>query len=128
MARTSSSAGGNEGLGDYLRELRHRSSLTMREVQERSNNVVKNSYLSQIETGQVVRPSPEVLWHLAQVYGVDYNDLMVRAGHRVVAPTLPSEADLNGIPLNAIAELDDEDRATVLDLIAFLTSRRKRHT
>jgi transcriptional regulator with XRE-family HTH domain len=115
-----------DALGGYLRSLRQTLALTLREVQERTDGHVKNGYLSQVETGHISKPSPDTLWHLAQVYGVDYNDLLLRAGHRQAGPASPSKEDLEGTPLRAIADLTEDEKKDLKDFIEFLRSRRKR--
>ncbi len=112
--------------GAYLRDLRDAAGLTLREVEERTGGVVKNGYLSQIEKGMINRPSPGILFELAQVFGVSYRVLLIYAGHRVpeeqVAPGQRAVADL---PLRAFAELDAEDRQALIEYAAFLRQRRK---
>lgn len=117
----------NDELGLYLRELRRVASLTLRQVQEKTGGNVKNGYLSQIETGQITRPSPDVLWDLGQAYGVDYNDLLRRAGHRVAREDLDTtQHTIAGLPLSAVAELDEADQQALRDFVAYLRSRKKR--
>jgi transcriptional regulator with XRE-family HTH domain len=65
--------------GSYLRDLRRVRRLTLRAVEEQSG--VSNSYLSQVENGHILQPSPHVLQKLAAVYGVAYEALMARAGY-----------------------------------------------
>lgn len=113
-------------LGEYLRELRRVAGLTLRQVQDRTRGQVKNGYLSQIENGLIGRPSPDILYDLAETYGVDYNDLLLRAGHRVARTELIAERQsLAGLPLSAVAELDEEDQQALRDFVAFLRSRKK---
>ena len=59
-------------LGVYLRELRQRAGITVREASRRSG--VSNPYLSQIETGKR-HPGTEALNKLAPVYGVTAREL-----------------------------------------------------
>lgn len=113
-------------LHTYLRDLRRVASLTLRGVETRTSGAVKNSYLSQIESGRIKRPSPEVLWHLAQVYAVDYNDLLERAGHRSVPTEAPPAHTVAGIPLSALTELDEDDQQALVAYVEFLRSRKKR--
>lgn len=114
-----------EPIGEYLRQLRQVSGMTLRDVENRTGLQVKNGYLSQVETGHIQRPSPAMLWHLAQVYGVSYEDLLIRAGHR--DPDVGAKPDLlAGVPLSAVAELDEEDKAALRDYIQYLTTRKKR--
>ena len=63
-------------IGPMLRRLRGQTSL--REVQRLCG--ITNSYLSQIEKGKA-RPGSDVLKRLANLYGVPFRDLMLRAGH-----------------------------------------------
>ncbi len=113
-----------ESVGDYLKKLRRVAGLTLRDVEARTNSNVKNGYLSQVETGHIQRPAPATLWHLAEVYGVDYNQLLVRAGHRAPSDGMPVDV-LEGVPLSAIAELNEEDKADLREFIEFLTTRRR---
>jgi HTH-type transcriptional regulator, competence development regulator len=112
--------------GTYLKGLREAAGLTLREVEERTGGVVKNGYLSQIEKGLINRPSPGILFELAQVFGVSYRLLLIYAGHRVpeeqVAPDQRAVADL---PLSSFAELDAEDRQALIEYAAFLRQRKK---
>ncbi|MDO8751703.1 MAG: helix-turn-helix transcriptional regulator [Dehalococcoidia bacterium] len=70
-------------VGQYLRELRQRVRLSLREVEQKVG--VSNSYLSQVETGQR-RPGTNVLKRLAPLYGVSVRDLLELAGHLVETP------------------------------------------
>lgn len=70
-------------VGQYLRELRQRVRLSLREVEQQVG--VSNSYLSQVETGQR-RPGTNVLKRLAPLYRVSVRDLLERAGHLVETP------------------------------------------
>jgi len=64
-------------LGDYLRDLRNKRRLSLREVCEEVG--VSVSYLSQIETGER-KPSAEILRKLAPAYGVPVRDILEVAG------------------------------------------------
>src|SRR5215203_2268182 len=64
-------------LGDYLREQRTASRLTLRQLAEQVG--VSNPYLSQIERG-LRRPSAEVLQQLSKALRVSADQLYVRAG------------------------------------------------
>jgi transcriptional regulator with XRE-family HTH domain len=72
-----------EEFGAHLRGVRELAGLTLRDVEQRTNQVVKNGYLSQIENGLIGRPSPGILYEIAQVYQVSYRDLLMMVGHRV---------------------------------------------
>ncbi|WP_166655005.1 helix-turn-helix transcriptional regulator [Mycobacterium sp. BK086] len=123
-ARTSSDA----SLGAYLRQIRGLLNMTLRDVEAATDKSVSNGYLSQIESGSVEKPSPSVLYHLANVYDIDYADLMTRAGHRI--PKSASEVTVApqtvaGVPLRALQELDEQDQELLRDYLEFLKSRKK---
>jgi len=66
-----------ESLGDYLREQRESSRLSLRQLAEQAG--VSNPYLSQIELG-LRRPSAEVLQQLAKALRISAEQLYLRAG------------------------------------------------
>lgn len=68
-------------LGNHLAAIRNERGFSLRQVEELSNNLVSNAYLSQIETGRVRHPSPNILHSLAEVYKTDYGQLMKMAGY-----------------------------------------------
>lgn len=65
--------------GEYLRKLRKEKNLTIRQIETYSG--VSNSYLSQVENGKKGIPSPSILKKLSKALKVDYNLLMIKAGH-----------------------------------------------
>jgi len=42
--------------------------MSLRQVEEATEKEVSNAYLSQLETGKIVKPSPNILHALARVY------------------------------------------------------------
>lgn len=66
-------------LGKLLKERRKMKGATLRKVQDETG--ISNAYLSQVETGQVLEPSPHVLEKLATYYGVEYAALLNLAGY-----------------------------------------------
>ena len=66
-----------ESLGEYLREQRESSRLSLRQLAEQAG--VSNPYLSQIERG-LRRPSAQVLQQLAKALRISAEQLYVRAG------------------------------------------------
>src|SRR5436305_10456073 len=75
-----------QSLAELLANTRAVKRLTLRDVQEATNDEVSNAYLSQLETGRISRPSPNVLSALARVYGLPYELLMERAGYIAPSP------------------------------------------
>ncbi|NYJ02834.1 transcriptional regulator with XRE-family HTH domain [Nocardioides thalensis] len=66
-----------ESLGDYLREQRVASRLSLRQLAELAG--VSNPYLSQIERG-LRKPSAEVLQQIAKALRISAEQLYIRAG------------------------------------------------
>jgi transcriptional regulator with XRE-family HTH domain len=66
-----------ESLGDYLKEQRTASALSLRQLAEQAG--VSNPYLSQIERG-LRKPSAEVLQQIAKALRISAEQLYVRAG------------------------------------------------
>ena len=78
-----------------------------------------------IENGAITLVSPGILWELGEVYDVPYRELLERAGHRVPEDRSPKlEKAIAGVPLRAIAELDDEAQQDLIEYIAFLKQRK----
>ena len=108
-------------LGSLLRQLRLQANLTLADVGQRCG--VTGSYIGHIELGRVRLPSHRILRDLAAVYGIDYFDLLRRAGHRVpnvrsaslqrygwIVSAIPEAASLNE---RQLSELDLLFRAMV---------------
>ena len=66
-------------IGEYLRSLRERQKLSLREAAARTG--VSVSYITQIENGKRKAPGPEVLKKLAPAYNVPVRDLLRAAGY-----------------------------------------------
>jgi|SRR4030042_637683 HTH-type transcriptional regulator, competence development regulator len=74
--------------GEYLKTLRDRSKLSLRDVAARTG--MSYSYLTQIEHGRRNAPGAELLKKLAPVYNVPVSDLLKAAGYlEDVSPTKP---------------------------------------
>ena len=113
-------------LGGVLADLRAAKGLSLREVEEATGKAVSNAYLSQLENGKINKPSPNVLYSLAEVYVVPYEALMEKAGY-----LLPSE-DGGGrrkrLAAFAIEDLTAEEEEELLKYLAFLRSRSSSST
>ena len=113
--------------GRYLKSLRVAMDLTLRQVEEKTNRIVKNGYLSQIEGGTIQKPSPGILYELARAYGADYRDLLQRAGIRVPEDQVPErQRAIPGLPLHAFQDLTAEERQELVQYVAFIRQRRQR--
>lgn len=112
-----------EKLGDYLKKSRGLTGLSLRKVEAQTQ--ISNGYLSQIEGNTVDRPSPNVLFKLSEVYGIDYSDLLKRAGHHVPSTDGGSRpGTLAGIPLRALEELTETEAAELRNYLAFIRQKR----
>ena len=110
-------------LGPYLKSARRSVGLTLRQVEGETD--ITNGYLSQIENELISKPSPNVLFQLAELYGIDYSNLLEKAGHRVPTVTATSQSkSLNGIPLRALEDLNDSERKDLMDYLKYLKSKR----
>jgi transcriptional regulator with XRE-family HTH domain len=101
-----------ESLGDYLREQRESSRLSLRQLAEQAG--VSNPYLSQIERG-LRRPSAEVLQQLAKALRISAEQLYIRAG--IVSP----DAGIGGsVELAVLGDrlLNERQKQTLLDVYA----------
>ena len=112
-------------LGQYIASVRKDRGFSLREVERATNNVVSNGYLSQIENGQIKRPSPNILHALGELYGISYESLMERAGF--ITPTKSRAAfERHGrIATFADKNLTEEEEAELVRYLDFMRSRRK---
>jgi HTH-type transcriptional regulator, competence development regulator len=65
--------------GKYLKSLRERQRMSLREVEKDSG--VSNAYIAQIERGDRSVPSAEILRKLAPAYKVTVKELLEKAGY-----------------------------------------------
>jgi transcriptional regulator with XRE-family HTH domain len=101
-----------ESLGEYLREQRESSRLSLRQLAEQAG--VSNPYLSQIERG-LRRPSAEVLQQLAKALRISAEQLYLRAG--IVSP---DEGIGGSVELAVLGDrqLSERQKQTLLDVYA----------
>ena len=109
-------------LGTLLADLRKAKRLSLREVEEATGRAVSNAYLSQLENGKIIKPSPNVLHDLADVYGVPYESLMEKAGYLRPAETSRG-ARRRRLAAFAIDDLTPVEEEELLKYLAFLRSR-----
>jgi transcriptional regulator with XRE-family HTH domain len=101
-----------ETLGEYLREQRESSQVSLRQLAEQAG--VSNPYLSQIERG-LRRPSAEVLQQLAKALRISAEQLYLRAG--IVSP----DGGVGGsVELAVLGDraLTERQKQTLLDVYA----------
>lgn len=111
-------------LGEELRSVRELRGLTLRAVEKVTK--ISNAYLSQVETGKIERPSPNILYALAQAYNVPYELLMKKAGYIVKERKQNKGRSLLGAALATASDLTAEEAAALAEYLAFLRSRQPR--
>ena len=105
-------AGSLGSLGDYLKEQRLASRLSLRQLADQVG--VSNPYLSQIERG-LRRPSAEVLQQLAKALRVSAEQLYVRAG--IVHPDTERAGSVELAILDD-GQLTERQKQSLLDVYA----------
>lgn len=108
-------------LPQYLSDIRAAKGLTLRQVEEATNREVSNAYLSQLENGKIKKPSPNILYILAEVYNVSYEGLMEKAGY--IVPTGRGKK----VPKRSIDDLTSEEEEELLKYLAFYRSRKRKN-
>ncbi len=110
-------------LGKYLASIREDRRMTLRQVEEASKKEVSNAYLSQIETEKIQKPSPNVLHALAEIYKIEYEQLMEMAGY---IPASRSETERHGrVATFAEHNLTSAEEAELVEYLQFIRSRRR---
>lgn len=117
MANTGGSESSESPLGPHLARLRNAAGLTLREVEDATDRVVSNAYLSQLENNKIAKPSPNILHALADVYKVPYEDLMARAGYFAASGSRTATFAIEGVT-------PEEERA-LLAYLAFFRDQKK---
>ena len=103
-------------LGEKLAAARRARGWTLRDVEHRTG--VHNAHLSQIEKGGIERPAPNVLWTLAQVFELDYQELLRLAGHIERASSSgAATASPVAAALRALGDLSAQQQEEVLQYI-----------
>lgn len=108
-------------LGEKLAEARGQRGWSLREVERRTG--IQNAHLSQIETGGIERPAPNVLWALGQVYELDLQELLRMAGH-VEAAASATPGSVVGAALRTMGELDPDEQQQVLEFMQEIQKAR----
>jgi len=101
-----------DSLGDYLKEQRLQSRLSLRQLADQVG--VSNPYLSQIERG-LRRPSADVLQQLAKALRISAEQLYVRAG--IVRPDTERAGSVELAILDD-AHLTERQKQSLLDVYA----------
>jgi HTH-type transcriptional regulator, competence development regulator len=99
--------------------------MSLRDVEEATNRGVSNGYLSQLESGKIAKPSPQVLYALSEALSVDYEALMHRAGY-ILPTTRRQVGKKQSRPTTfAIDNLTGEEESELLKYLTFLRTQQK---
>ena len=110
---------GNSDFQQYLEIARKNKELSLRQVEQETG--ISNAYLSQIETGKIKQPSPNILYKLSELYDVPYNTLLELVGYPV-----PKTSDSNSHSHSRIGPVSPEEEEELIEYLSFLRSKRKR--
>jgi transcriptional regulator with XRE-family HTH domain len=111
-------------LGSELTRLRKLKGWSLRDVEERTKRKVSNSYLYQLENGNVQEPSPNILYELSMVYGASYPKLMRLAGFVVPSSNANASLGSSSVSFDAL-NLSDEEREEIMDFVQFMRRKKK---
>lgn len=109
-------------LGKHLAALRKAAGLTLRQVEDATNNEVSNAYLSQLENDKISKPSPNILYVLSGVYSTSYEDLMERAGY-LPTETTGSRRHARAATF-AIENLTPEEEKALIAYLGFIRQQK----
>ena len=112
-------------LGQYLASIRLDRKMSLRQVEEASNKEISNAYLSQLETGKIQQPSPNVLNTVADIYKIDYIQLMELAGYLPSANSRESSEHHGRVATFSEHNLTQDEEAQLLDYLKFLRTRKR---
>lgn len=109
-----------EQLGTYLKRARKTAGLTLRAVEGETG--ISNGYLSQLESGQVRRPSPTNLHKLSELYRLPYAEVMEAAGYPMPSTQYSNEEQRF---FARIGETSNEEKEALIEYLEFMRTRRK---
>lgn len=112
-------------LGQYLTSIRVDRKMTQRQVEDATEKQVSNAYLSQIETGKIQKPSPNILHALAELYAVSFEGLMDMAGYLPQSRGRSPEQRHGRIATFAEHNLTPAEESELLDYLKFMRSRKR---
>lgn len=111
-------------LGKYLASIRADRKMTLRDVETATNKEVSNAYLSQIENEKILKPSPNVLHALSEIYSISYELLMQLAGYITTASKTRGDSERHG-RLATFAEhnLTSAEESELMQYLKFIRNR-----
>lgn len=120
------STGATVTLGKYLASIRNDRGLSLRSVEEKTDKQVSNAYLSQIENDKIQQPSPNILHALAELYEINFEILMEKAGY-ITATSARDQSDRHGRAATfAEHNLTPEEEIELMAYLEFMRRKRPR--
>ncbi len=110
-------------LGGVLRAARQRHGLSLRDVERRTG--IRNAHLSQVETGTIAKPELALVWDLAELYELDFGELLRLVGLAGAADASGERGRRIAVALRALDELTPDEQADALEYMAELKRRRR---
>jgi len=98
--------------------------MSLRDVEQATDNEVSNAYLSQLENGRIRKPSPHILHTLSELYRVSYSNMMERAGYVSPMGSGAREKKHGRVATFAVENLSAEEEAELLKYLAWYRSQR----
>jgi transcriptional regulator with XRE-family HTH domain len=105
-------------LAGVLRGARRARAMTLRDVERATG--IGNAHLSQLETGKIRKPDLSLLWELARLYELEFEELIRLAGHRAGDSSIT-------VAMRALGDLTADEREDVIAYMARLRRRRGRN-
>lgn len=115
---------GPSALGRHLQAIRSDRGLSLRQVEDLTNKLVSNAYLSQIENGKIQQPSPNILHALSQVYQTSYQHLMTLAGY--ISTQAARDLEHGRAATFSELHLTEAEEDQLLDYLKFIRGREKK--
>lgn len=112
-------------LGQYLASIRNDRKLSLRDVEEQTKKQVSNAYLSQIENGKIQQPSPNILHALAELYNINFEQLMEKADY--ITPSAQRQQTERHGRVATFAEhnLTAEEEIELMQYLEFIRNRKR---
>ena len=109
-------------LGSVIGAARKTAGFSLRDVERLTG--ISNAHLSQIETSTITRPSMALLWSLAETLDLEYEELLVLAGHAVPVANAGERRGALGIAAHGVEELTPEEQEELTRFMNILRRRR----
>lgn len=111
-------------LGVHLAAVRKDRGYSLRQVEDLTKKAVSNAYLSQVESGKIQQPSPNILHALSLAYRISYEQLMEMAGYIASGKKRASGASR----ASTLAELNvsPEEEQELLEYLQFRRAQKSK--